>query len=320
MPYSIEAILYPAIGVCVGLYFFVTGFRDLKAKRTIQDIPTSKIATGAVGTNVEVKGEILIDDDKLIYGPISNKPCAFYSLEIQKLVRTKNSSHWKTIDSFFSDKGFYIDDKSGANALVLVKGATIKRKGFAQKFRMSSNNFDEMPANLRKELTLHAKELKRFKAKDTSWLFSKRYRFLEWSFSKGEPIYVLGFAESGLKIAKKLKLKLKYFMQAKKLVEADQKLGTRFDANKDGVLSPDELEWGAKVIGQKLQSKYSPKRIEELMPKTKMIFKKHSASPFFISNMKEKDLVKNIGLRATAKIWGGPALTIACVLYLAMQL
>ena len=35
-----------------------------------------------------------------------------------------------------------------------------------------------------------------------------------------------------------------------------------------------------------------------------------------ISNMKEKDLVKNIGLRATAKIWGGPALTIGCVLYL----
>ena len=32
--------------------------------------------------------------------------------------------------------------------------------------------------------------------------------------------------------------------------------------------------------------------------------------------MKEKDLVKNIGLRATAKIWGGPALTIGCVLYL----
>ena len=70
----------------------------------------------------------------------------------------------------------------------------------------SSNNFDEMPTNLRKELSLHKKELKRFKLKDTSWLFSKRYRFLEWSFSQGEPIYVLGYAESGLKAIKKEKL------------------------------------------------------------------------------------------------------------------
>ncbi len=193
MRYDIELFMFPVIGVCAGLYLFFTGFRDLKAKRTIQDIPTSKISTGAVGTNVEVKGEIIIENENLALGPISNKPCAFYSLEIQKLVKTKNSSHWKTIDSFYSDKGFYIDDKSGANALVLVKGAIIKRKGFAQKFQMSSNNFDEMPTNLRKELSLHKKELKRFKLKDTSWLFSKRYRFLEWIFSQGEPIYVLGY-------------------------------------------------------------------------------------------------------------------------------
>jgi len=317
---SIDGLIFPVIGIFGGLYLFYTGYRDLKSKRTIQDIPTSKISTGAIGTNVEIKGEILVEDEQLISGPISNKPCAFYSLEIQKLVKTKNSSHWKTIDSFFSDKGFYVDDKSGALALVVVKGARIKINGSTDKFQMSSNNFDEMPINLRKELDLHAKELKTFKSEDTSWLFSKQYRFLEWRFSQGEQIYILGYAESGLKVPKKDKLKLKFYMKGKKIVEKDKKLKDRFDTDKDGILSPTELEWGAKKIGKIIQTKYSPKKVKEFMPKTKMIFKNKSSSPYIISNMREKDLISNIGWIATAKIWGGPIITMGSIFILAMQL
>lgn len=177
-----------------------------------------------------------------------------------------------------------------------------------------------MPVKLRSELTQHAKEIKRFKLKETSWLFSNRYRFVEWRFNKGEPIYVLGYAESGLKIAKKEKLKLKYFMKAKKLIQSNPKAKARFDANKDGVLSQKELEWGAKIIGRQLQSKYSPKKIEELMPKTKMVFKHRRSYPFIISNLKETDLVKSMGWTAIAKIWGGPVLTIGGTVYLFMML
>jgi hypothetical protein len=316
---SFDGIIYPVMGFFWGLYLYYTGFKDLKSKRTIQDIPTSKISTGAIGTNVEIKGEILIEDENLLIGPISNKPCAFYSLEIQKLVKTKDSSHWKTVDSFFSDKGFYVDDNSGAIALVIVEGATIKRKGPGDKFQMSSNNFDEMPANLRKELDLHANDLKTFKAKDTSWLFSRQYRFLEWRFTQGEQIYILGFAKSGLRLPKKEKLKLKYYMKAKKLVESKPKLKNRFDANKDGVLSPAELEWGAKNIGKILQKKYTPKKVEEIIPKTKMIFKKKSSSPFIISNMQERELISSMGWTATAKIWGGPIITVVSGAILAIQ-
>jgi hypothetical protein len=311
-----EQYIYPLFGICTGISLYYSGFKELKSKRIIQDIPTSKIATGSVGTNVEIKGSIYINDEHLKIGPISNKSCAFYFLEIQKLVKTKDSSHWKSIDQIYSDKGFYVDDDSGATALVLVKGATIKRKGAPVEFQISSNNFDEMPPNLLNELTLNANKLRNFKIKKTSWFFSGKYRFLEWRFTSGEPVYILGYADSGLKIAKKDKLKLKYFMKGKKLLESNQKLKSRFDKNKDGQLSPDEMERGAKAVGKKLQNKYEPKKPVDTKPQPKLIFKKKASSPFYISNMHETELVKSMGWMSTAKIWGGPIITIGSIAYL----
>jgi hypothetical protein len=50
--------------------WFIKGFKELKIKRTIQNIPTSKINTGAVGTDVEIKGNIIVEKDKLVTAPI----------------------------------------------------------------------------------------------------------------------------------------------------------------------------------------------------------------------------------------------------------
>ena len=316
MPISGNVTIWAALAVGVGLYFFAQGFRDLKFKRIIQNIPISKINTGAVGTNVEIKAKIISENDKLVNSPISGVPCVFYSIEIQKLKRSKNSTHWRTIDKFYSHKGFYVDDDSGANALVLVDGAKMTHKGRQKTFRMRSNNFDEMPPNLRTALILNKAKLKRFRLKDTSWLFSSEYRFLEWHFRGGEEIYILGFAESGIKAPQRKKLKFKTFLKAKKMIQADAKLQKQFDTDQDGFLNPDELDRGAKKTSEQLESKYSVKKVAELSLKTKMLFKKKKPHPFHISNMKEEELVKSIGWKSSLKIWGGPALTIAGSIYL----
>ncbi len=78
------------IGLGLGIYFFFAGFRELKSKRIIQNIPTSKINTGAVGTNVEVTGRIVCEKDQIVHAPISGRPCAFYSIEIQRWERNRS--------------------------------------------------------------------------------------------------------------------------------------------------------------------------------------------------------------------------------------
>ena len=311
-----DLIMGAAVGAVMGVVWFYKGFKELTVKRTIQNIPTSKINTGAVGTDVEIKGNILVEQDKLVSAPISGKQCAFYHIEIQEERRRKNSTYWKTIDQFYSSKGFYVDDKSGATALVMVKGAKVHRKGKVADYIVKSSNFDEMPDLLRETLTSNSNKLKKFKLKKTSWLLSGKYRFVEWYFMPNEEVYVLGHAESGLRLQKIKKPKLEYFLKAKKALQKDKKLAARFDANRDGKLDPGELERGAKILAQRLSDKYSKEKLEELIPKTKLIFKKVKPHPFVISNRSERELVEHMGTWSTVKIFGGPALTVACAFYL----
>lgn len=319
------------IGLGVGIYFFFAGFKELKSKRIIQNIPTSKINTGAVGTNVEVTGRIVCERDQIVHAPISGRPCAFYSIEIQRWERSRrnrgisignstgsgyNRGHWVTVDSCYSGKGFFIDDSSGANAMVLVYGSVIKRKGGTQDFETQSNKFDQIPAKLRQSLETNQKKLRRFKLKNTSLLFAKRYRFREWHFSVGEKIFVLGHADSGLRAPKRNTMKFKTFLKAKKAIQENDKLKARFDTNQDGQLDEAELERGAKILALQLESKYSKEKLEDLAAKTKMIFKQKKPNPFYISNMSEKDLIKDLATWSTLKIWGGPILSTGCASYL----
>ncbi len=311
-----DLIMGAAIGTVMGIVWFVKGFQELKIKRTIQNIPTSKINTGAVGTNVEIKGKILVEKERLVTAPISGQQCALYHLEIQQERRRKNSTYWQTIDQFFSHEGFYVDDQSGATALVLVDGAKINREGKPDTIYINSNNFDEIPVTLRKALTENQKKIKRFKLDKTSWLFSSKYRVLEWRFKPNEKVYVLGHAESGLRLQKIKKPGLKYFLKAKKAIQEDKKLEARYDANRDGTLDHNELERGAQILAQRLSDKYSKEKLKELIPKTKLIFKKKKPHPFIITNRPEGELVKHMGTWSVVKIWGGPVLTVACIFYL----
>jgi len=56
-----DLVVGAAVGAVMGVVWFFRGFKELKIKRTIQNIPTSKIKTGAVGTDVEIKGNIVAE-------------------------------------------------------------------------------------------------------------------------------------------------------------------------------------------------------------------------------------------------------------------
>ena len=95
-----------------------------------------------------------------------------------------------------------------------------------------------------------------------------------------------------------------------------QPLFKRLDANRDGKLDFNELERGAQILARRLDDKYSKEKLEELIPKTKLIFKKFKPHPFIISNRSEGELVQDMSTWLLIKIWGGPALIVACAIYL----
>ncbi len=315
-----QLFLVSLLGIGFGGYWFVLGFREIKSRRIIQDIATSRIATGAVGTQVEIKGKVESQRSEKIPAPVSGFDCYFYSIEIQRLVKTRNSSYWKKLDQFYSSPGFFIDDGSGARAFVLVEGAEIIRSGGVRYLQSRSNRLDELPVSLKQALAQNQNQFKRFRFKNTSWLLSQEYRFVEWRFSQGQKVYVMGFADSGITPPKRIKIKFEQFLKARKLIQTNPKLQKKFDSNQDGVLDSGELEVGAKRVAQHWAVKEATTEPKNRPQAPRMIFRKKPGCPFIISDQTEHHLVREMGMKAGLKVFGGPVIALISGLYLMMAI
>ncbi|MCM8762188.1 MAG: E3 ubiquitin ligase family protein [Candidatus Omnitrophica bacterium] len=102
--------IWSIIGFFIGIYFFFTGFRKLWAKRLIQNIPTSKIRSIAMGL-VEINGIAI--PDVLLTGPYTKVPCVFYHILVERLVRTQKSAHWVKELEIKTDIPFFVKDDTG---------------------------------------------------------------------------------------------------------------------------------------------------------------------------------------------------------------
>jgi hypothetical protein len=316
-----------AIGSVAGIGFGAAlsylGFRELKTKRILQDTPTSKIATGAVGGNVEISGKILYSGDKFHVAPISGRLCPFFAVKVQKFSGRKgmfsspdspfrdemSDNEWTTVGNLYSDDHFLVNDGSGANALVYVAGADIDMKGLVTRLVARSGNPDALPGCLRAFLEANAANLRGFSPRSGAGWFAPYYRFVECRFDAGEPVFVLGFAESGFKPARN-KPRFESFLKARRLIESDPELQSRFDANRDGVLDPGELEKAAAAIGMGMEMDGKGGAGEAAPPRVKMVFKKRESCPFIISNFRENRVIESLSRSSLAKICGGFLLTV----------
>lgn len=311
---DVDMIKSAVVGTAAGVLMFLNGFKELKSKRTIQDIPTSQISTGAVGTNVEISGKIVVEDNHLETAPISGRKCVLYHIQIEE--SGYDDSSWKMVDEYFSDDGFFLDDQSGASALVLLEGAEFHHIEEPQIVHPGSYDFPLLPEPMKQSLLANQHKIKNYDIKDTHWYDACEVRFLEWCFMPDEEIYALGFAESGLGMGNTQSPDAKNAKRAKREIQNDPTLRDRFDSNKDGKLDEAELEQGVKILAKRLESKYSKEKVEELLPLTKLVFKHTEPFPFIVSKRSERNLTKRMGKGAVAKIWGGPALTLASLAYL----
>ncbi|MCM8829401.1 MAG: hypothetical protein NC824_00140 [Candidatus Omnitrophica bacterium] len=103
--------IWSIIGFFAGIYFFFTGFRKLWTKRLIQNIPTSKIRSIAMGL-VEINGIAI--PDVLLTGPYTKASCVFYHILVERLVRTQKSTQWVKELELKTDIPFFVKDDTGA--------------------------------------------------------------------------------------------------------------------------------------------------------------------------------------------------------------
>ena len=166
-------------GTIWGFTVFIKGFTVLRKKRLMENLPTSKIRSIAMGL-VEIVGKVVAVDGKMLKSPFSNTDCVFYSYEIDK----KSQDSWSEVEYGSNGQVFKLQDDT---ASVLVDPANGEIQISLDNEINSSFNND--PPQLVKQFL----QSRRISYKGI--LGNSRMKFSEYLIVPGANLYILGTAD-----------------------------------------------------------------------------------------------------------------------------
>jgi hypothetical protein len=167
-------------GFFIGTGLFLQGWKWLKQKRMIEDIPTSKIRSLAIGL-VEVYGETEgLDEHRTLKSPITGQDCIYYEYVVQQCDGQPEKG---VIRDGKERTRFMIKDSTGS-VLVDPKDAVVD---IPITYEYITRRGEEIPENIRQFLEEHV---------DTACSAStcKRVRYREHIIKLKDIVYVMGTA------------------------------------------------------------------------------------------------------------------------------
>jgi hypothetical protein len=180
---SDKLFFYSIIGFCAGIYFFFKGFHWLNEKRLIQNTPTSKIRSMAIGP-VEINGEVVPPKGEILKSPFSVSDCVYYRYTIEEYRRSGKSSRWVTVKKGEERIKFYVRDDTGT-VLINSQGAEMDIP--------KDNEYDS--SFLRHPPQAVENFLSSIGLRSEGFLgFEKKMRFREYFLAPKDNIYVFGTA------------------------------------------------------------------------------------------------------------------------------
>lgn len=177
-----ELFIYAAIGFFGGMVIFVLGLVLFRQRQMIENTPTSKIRSLAMGL-VEIYGKV-VPGKLLLKGPFSGEDCVYYKYTIQELRHAKNTTYWATIRNGEERANFCLKDDTDS-VLVDPKGAKIE---IAKDYEFGSGWGSDPPQEV-----LQFLEANRIRH-ESFFGFNKQMRFMESSIVPGDKLYVMGTA------------------------------------------------------------------------------------------------------------------------------
>ncbi|MEM5869618.1 MAG: GIDE domain-containing protein [Candidatus Aenigmatarchaeota archaeon] len=176
LEYSILTLLFGIFIFCLGIHYF-------KKKRLIEDIPTSKIRSIAMGL-VEIYGKVVPIKDRILKSPLTQTECVYYKYLIEELKKSEESSKWVIIKVGENGTYFYLQDETGS-VLVDPKWAEID---LVATFTFESGPGKDPPESVKSFL-----EANNIRSKDFFGM-NKTMRFREFCIRPGDKLYIIGTA------------------------------------------------------------------------------------------------------------------------------
>lgn len=178
-----DGIVYAAVGLGFGGFLFFNGIRWMRRKRLIENIPTSKVRSIAMGL-VEIFGEAVPAEGKLMKSPFSGKDCVYYKYSIEEYRSSGKHSSWVTVKKGDSGERFYLKDSTG-HVLVDPAGADVD---IPKDYEFRTGLGGGPPRTIIKFLDGTHLNHRTFLG------FSKTMRFREYYIAPGDKVYVMGTA------------------------------------------------------------------------------------------------------------------------------
>ena len=295
-------IAFAAVAFGFGIWSFFWGFKRLRRKRMVENVPTSTVRSLAMGM-VELIGKG--KKFKPLKSPLTETECIFYKYTVERYERRGKHSSWVTVakgDSTFCP--FWLNDDTG-RVMVLPKGAEFI---LPVDYQFTSGFQRPLSHNL---ITFMDKHGIRYKA----LLGNYSMRFKEWYICPDEKVYILGTARKthGADDHKKNLMERLGQLKNNKVKMAE------VDLNKDGNISAQEWDLAvAKVEENLLEEELKNSRPDELADI--VITKGDTEKLFMISDHGQKELTKRLSWQAFSGVFGGGVLTIVMLWYLLFRL
>jgi hypothetical protein len=183
------------IGLVIGLFLSIMGFSLLRRKRLIENTPTSKIRSLAIGL-VEIYGKVMPEksnkksEEQILIAPFSGKKCVYYNVEIEEYRRVKTKEgyedKWVVVHSSESRIPFCVKDETGS-VLVNPESANIDIPITFEEDSGRGKNPDKNIIEYLKNKNLNF---------ESFFGMNKRMRFKEISLPLNDSVYIIGDATS----------------------------------------------------------------------------------------------------------------------------
>ena len=271
------------IGLITGFGLFIYGFLQLEKKNLIENIPTSKIRSVAMGL-AELTGKV--EPKILLKSPITQTECVFYKFIIEEERRnSKGKKYWVKIKEGCSTNYFYIKDDT---ARILV---------------------DPISA----ELVLDYM----YRYIDDKFSGSyKSYRYTEWYIVPNETIYIIGTVK---KIRDNVEDRKSKLVEILKQLKQDKEKLKQFDVNKNGQIDIEEWDMARMKIEQELIEQELSQTVET--PEDELIIAKGDIEKtFIISDHSEKQLISKYIFKGYLSIISGFSIIVISITTLLSQI
>jgi len=258
--------LAAAVGAAWGIRW---GFRRLREKNMIENIPLSPIRSVAMGLT-EINGRAI--QEGMLLAPLSGTRCVYYRYLVEEERRGRRSREWVTVDQGASDTPFHVQDPTGRILVVPLGGEVMLGRDYRVIDRPTG-------------------------------LLSPRRRSTEWRIHPDDFVFVIGTVSKMHDVVAEQRQEL---LQRLQQVKKDPDAVQRFDLDGDGRINPQEWDGAVAVVKDELLREQvgrpAPGPLDNLY-----VGKGAVEDTFLISDRDEQSIARSLGWKAMGAVAAGGA-------------